>query len=214
MTGIIIADDHPVVRQGLVSALQNRGTLTVLAEASDGEKALHLIAQYRPQIAVLDVSMPCLNGFEVLRQSLERGDRTEFVMLTMFNDEGTFNEAMDLGVKGYVLKESALEDIVQCLETVAGGGYFVSPRASGLLVKYHARRREAQREEPAVRELTVTERRILRMIGENRTSREIGGTLFVSHRTVQKHRTNICEKLGLQGYNRLLQYAIENKHAL
>jgi len=214
MTTVLIADDHPVFRHGLAQLLGSSKEFSVVAEAGDAESALLLMEQKRPAIAVLDISMPGKSGLDAVKIADERNLEVEFVILTMFHDEVYFHRAMDLGVKGYVLKESALNDLLACLRAVADGRTYVSPLVSHYLVKRNEQLRSLYASQPSMSELTPMERRVLKLIAENNTSREIGDTLHISYRTVQSHRTNICNKLNLQGYNRLLQFALENKASL
>ena len=211
---ILIADDHPIVREGLVRIVESDESFEVVGETGNGESALQLILQKSPDIAVLDLSMPGLGGLEVIRKSNDRNDPVEFIVLTMFKEEAFFDQALDLGVKGYLLKESAVTDLVACLHAVADGKYYVSPLVSDLLVSRAERTGRGTERDSDAEHLTETERHIIRLLAENLTSREIGERLHISYRTVQKHRTNICAKLGLQGYNSLYRYAIQHKASL
>jgi DNA-binding NarL/FixJ family response regulator len=214
MIRVLIADDHPVFRHGLATILADGKEFEVVGEASEGSSALAMMEQLAPDIAVLDIAMPGMSGLDVVRTANERNIEVEFVILTMYNDEVYFHSAMELGVKGYVLKESALHDLLACLRAVADGRFYVSPLVSHYLVKRNEELKTLYTAQPSLRELTPTEKKILRLIAENRTSREIGKLLHISYRTVQNHRTNICQKLNLQGYNRLLQFALENRSSL
>jgi len=214
MIRVLIADDHPVFRHGLATILAGGKEFEVVGEASDGSHALAMMEQLAPDIAVVDIAMPGMSGLDVVRTANERNLEVEFVVLTMYNDEVYFHSAMELGVKGYVLKESALHDLLACLRAVADGRFYVSPLVSHYLVKRNEELKSLYSAQPSLRELTPTEKKILRLIAENRTSREIGELLHISYRTVQNHRTNICQKLNLQGYNRLLQFALEHKASL
>lgn len=211
---IIIADDHPIFRQGLVKIVEHVPDIAVVGEAGDGKQALHLIQRLRPDIAVLDISMPMMTGLEVVQAVNRQSLKCEFVMLTMYKEEEYFNEAMDLGVKGYLLKESAVDDLLTCLRTVSAGNYYVSPIVSDYLVKRTSKRQLLTHQAPDILLLTPMELRVLKLISENKTSKEIADDLHVSFRTVQNHRTNICAKLGLEGHNKLLLFAIANKSHL
>jgi len=208
---ILIADDHPVVREGLVRIVESDATFEVIAGTGDGEHALQLIGQMEPDIAVLDVSMPGKSGLDVIRASNELDYPVDYVVLTMFREEEFFDQAMDLGAKGYLLKESAVSDLVACLHAVADGKYYVSSLVSDLLVA-----RTAKMKEPpgGIGTLTETERQVLKLLADHLTSREIGRRLRISFRTVQKHRTNICSKLNLQGYNSLYRFSLQHRNSL
>lgn len=213
-TRLVIADDHPIFRQGLVKIVEGASDFELVGEAGDGEAALAIIRQARPHMAVVDVSMPRLNGLDILRQLNADGLTVDVVILTMYREEEYFSEAMDLGARGYLLKESAVGDLVQCLRVIAGGGYYVSPLVSSYLLKRNSRRDELRNRRPELDSLTAAERQILSYIAMNLTSKEIATRLHISHRTVQNHRANICTKLGLEGHNKLFQFAFEHKDLL
>ncbi|HLM59198.1 MAG TPA: response regulator transcription factor, partial [Pyrinomonadaceae bacterium] len=196
---IVIADDHPIVRQGLRQMIEADRNLTVIGEASDGETALQLIETDQPDVAVLDIDMPRIGGFDVARELERKKIRVKIIFLTMHSEEEIFQTAMDLGVGGYVLKDSAPNDIVAGIKSVAVGQPFISPAMSALLLNRRRRSRKLENERPGLDILTPTERRILKLIAEDKTSREIGTELFVSHRTVHAHRANILLKLDLSG---------------
>lgn len=211
---LIIADDHPIVRQGLRQTIEADAELNVLAEAGDGRDALRLIETHQPDVAVLDVDMPLMDGFAVARRVREKNLKLEIVFLTIHRDEDIFNEAVDLGAKGYVLKDSALGDIVACLKTVAAGNHYVSSALTTHLIKRSQRSVNLQKEKPGIKDLTQTESRVLQLIAEYKTSREIAETLFISPRTVETHRTNIAQKLDLRGSHALIKFALAHKSEL
>ena len=211
---VAIVDDHPLFRQGLMQVLAGDSRYRCVGEAGDGTAALELIARERPEVAVLDVNLPGLSGLEVVRLVQERRLPTKLVVLTMCNDEETFNRAMDLGALGFVLKENAVAEVLEGIHAAAHGRHYLSPSISGYLLHRHDRERLLLSERPGLEQLTKAERRILRLIALNKTSREIATELFVSPRTIETHRANICSKLGLRGSHRLLQFALENRSAL
>jgi len=211
---ILIADDHPVFRAGLRQIIEMNPDLKVVAEAGDGPAALEHVRQYSPDVAVLDVDMPGMDGFEVVRALRQEKLTAGVVFLTMHKDEDIFNEAMNIGVCGYVVKDSAVTDIVASIRSAAAGRPFISPTLSSYLLSRTHRSTNLTREKPGIQQLTPTERRILKLLSENKTSREIAAELFVSHRTVENHRANICQKLGLSGNNALLKFALENRSQL
>jgi DNA-binding NarL/FixJ family response regulator len=211
---VLIADDHPIFRKGLRDVIEAASGLKVVAEAGDGTEALKLIEALAPDIAILDIHMPKTSGFEVAREVGRRRFTVKVIFLTMYEDEDTFNEAMDVGVKGYVLKESAVTDIIAGVKTVAAGRHFISPSISTHLVNRSARSVSLAKEKRGINELTPSERRILRLVAENKTSREIAEELFISFRTVENHRANICNKLELHGSHSLVKFAIEHKSQL
>jgi DNA-binding NarL/FixJ family response regulator len=207
---ILIADDHPIVRRGLRQVIESDAGLKVVAEAEDGEAALAMIEEAKPQIAVLDIDMPKLDGFGVARGILRKRFPIEIIFITIHAEEDLFNEAMDLGAKGYLLKESAVTDIVKGIRAVAAGEHFISSRLTAYLLSRRGRAERLAGQTPLLSDLTPTELRILKMIAEYKTSKEIAEELFISYRTVENHRTNICRKLDLHGSNALLKFAIKN----
>jgi len=211
---ILIADDHPVFRKGLIQVVSADPALNVVAEAEDGERALELIERHAPQVALLDVDMPKLDGIAVAQAAGEKNLPVEIVFLTMHKDEDVFNEAMDAGAKGFVLKESAVTDIIRSIRAVAAGEHFISPQLSSYLLNRSRAAASLVRQKPNLQNLTQTERRVLKMIAESKTSREIADELFVSIRTVENHRANISAKLDLRGAHALLKFALANRSAL
>ena len=211
---VVIVDDHPLFRQGLRQLLERDSRYACIGEAGDGPAALELLARERPEVAVLDINLPGFTGLEVAHRVQERRLPTRLVVLTMCNDEETFNRAMDLGALGFVLKENAVAEVLEGIHAAAHGRHYLSPSISGYLLHRHDRERLLLSERPGLEQLTKAERRILRLIALNKTSREIATELFVSPRTIETHRANICSKLGLRGSHRLLQFALENRSAL
>jgi DNA-binding NarL/FixJ family response regulator len=205
---LIIADDHPLMRQGIRQTLDATPGFDVLAEAGDGRTALDLLSRLRPAMALLDISMPVIDGFEVVRQMHRLSLPVEVVFLTAQSDESLFEEAMALGVKGYVLKECAASDVVSCLRAVAAGQHYVSPALATYLISSRQHSKPPQGEIDA---LTIAEMRVLRLIAELKTTREIAGALHVSPLTVETHRRNMCEKLGVRGSNALVKFALSRK---
>lgn len=211
---IIIADDHPIVRKGLREIIEADPRLKILAEADDGEEAVALVEKLKPEIVVLDVDMPRLDGFEAARELQKRKLPVKIVFLTIHRKEDIFHAAMDLGISGYILKDSAIFEIVNGIKTVAEGEYFVSASLTSFLIGRRRRTQNLERSEPNLARLTPTERRILQLIADYKSSKEIAAELFIHYRTVETHRTNICQKLGLHGHKVLLKFAIENKSVL
>ncbi len=211
---IVIVDDHPLFRQGLRQVVESDARFTLLAEADDGKSAKRLIMEHQPDLVVLDVNLPDMTGLEVAESLRDAGAQARFVVLTMLKDEHAFNKAMNIGIDGYVLKENAGTEIVNCLISVAAGNSYVSPSLTGFLLRRRGRAEALAHHRPGLTDLTTAEKRILKRIAEKKTSREIAAELRVSPRTVETHRTNICTKLSLKGSNSLLQFAIENRESL
>ena len=211
---IILADDHPIVRQGLRQMIETDQNLSIVAEAGNGLTALELIEKHQPEVAVLDIDMPEMDGFAVVRELQKRQIKLEIVFLTMHSEEEIFQAAMDLDVKGYVLKDSAVSDIVTAIKSVAKGNSFLSPSLSMLLLNRRNRVNKLEKEKPGLNLLTPTERHILQRIAEAKTSKEIADELFISYRTVETHRTNISRKLNLHGSLALIKFAAIHKSEL
>ncbi len=151
---IIIADDHPIFRGGLRQIIEDEDDIEIIGEAGDGEKALKLILEKKPEIAILDVDMPKMTGFEVLKEIIKLNNQVKIIFLTMYKEENLFNEAMDKGIKGYVLKESAADDISECIRLVANDNYAISPLISNFLVKRMRIKDDLKNVKPAINDLT------------------------------------------------------------
>lgn len=208
---ILLADDHPLFREGVRASLGREHGFTIIGEAGDGERALALLAEHKPNVAVLDMNMPKLNGLQVATELKRKGGTTEVVFLTMFDDEDTLNEAMDLGVRGYILKDSAATDIVAAVRAVAEGKHYISPSLTGKLMSRRESQKAFMAEHSGIDTLSDTERKVLRLIAESKTSKEIAEELFLGQKTVENYRYKMCEKLGLSGAYSLLKFALENK---
>jgi len=204
-TRVIIADDHPMFRSGLRLAIETDATFEVVGEAGDGAGALRLVESESPDIVILDVNMPELDGFEVIRELRRRQLSPEIVMLTMHKDEGMFSKALALGARGYVIKDSAAGDIVQCLHAVRRGQNYTSAAVTTFLVK-----KAGSKPAEGIAALTPAERNVLRMIADYKTSRRIAEELGVSLKTIENHRTNISSKLGVHGSHALIKFALQN----
>lgn len=208
---VLIADDHPIFRKGLCEVVESDPSLRLVGQAGNGEEALRLVAELQPVVAILDINMPKLSGLQVARTLAQQQSPVKLVLLTMHEDEDLFDEAMALGVPAYVLKESAVEDLLTAVQAVVAGRGFISPTIAALLVKRREMGVELRREKPGLGLLTPTERRILRLIAEDRTTKEIADTLGISPRTVETHRQNMSHKLHLSGSHSLLKFAFDNK---
>jgi len=211
---IVIADDHPIVRQGLRQTIEADTALKIVAEAGDGKTALAQIVQQRPAVAVLDIDMPEQDGFSVARAVRQQKLGVEIVFLTIHREEEMFQAALNLGAKGYVLKDSAVTDIVAAIKAVAAGRPYISPQLSAYLLKRSKNVAALTARKPGLEDLTPTELRILKLIAEDKTSKEIAGELFISYRTVETHRANISRKLELHGNLALVKFALEHKAQL
>jgi DNA-binding NarL/FixJ family response regulator len=207
---VLIVDDHPLLRRGLRDVISHNPRFKIVGEASDGEEALRQLTSLKPKIAIFDIDMPRLNGLETIRSVRQLTFPVKVIILTMYKEEDMFNAAMDLGAKAYVLKENTANDILTALEKVDRGETFVSP----LMLEAGQRRSDRVRElllsKPQIESLTPAERRILKLVGEDYTSKEIANHLNLSVRTVDNHRQHICDKLKLHGTHSLLKFAFDN----
>lgn len=211
---ILIADDHPVVRKGLRMAVEEDDGISVVAEAENGESALNLIAELLPQVAVLDIDMPKMDGFAVAREIRQRQLAVETIFLTMHLQEDLLLSAVEGGVKGYLVKDSALLEIVSAVRAVAAGQPYLNSTLAARLLKKESPKKDPQPGNSPLDALTPMERRIVQRIAADQSSKEIGAELSIHYRTVENHRTNICRKLGLEGPNALLRFALQNRQNL
>jgi DNA-binding NarL/FixJ family response regulator len=211
---LVVADDHPIVRKGLVQIITAAPEINVLAEAGDGETALKLIKELRPDIALLDINLPGMTGFDLILKIEEKKLPVKVIFLTMHSEEELFNEAMDLGAQGYLLKDSAVSEIVEAIKRVAAGHSYISAAITAYLLNRSRRATEFTRKSKGLADLTPTERRVLRLIAEYKTSKDIADELGTHYRTVENHRTNICRKLDIHGSHVLLRFALRYKTEL
>jgi DNA-binding NarL/FixJ family response regulator len=209
---VLIADDHPVVRKGLRFSIEEDPGLTVVGEAPDGETALAMIKKLKPDVAILDIDMPKMDGLAVGRELAKQKLKTEIIFLTFHSDEDLFRAAVEIGSKGYILKDSASQEIVAGVRAVAAGRPYLSSAITAEMLKKKEAPPKKAGEEFTSR-LTPTERRVMQLIAEGKSSKEIGAELSIHYRTVENHRTNICRKFSLEGEgaNALLRFALQNK---
>lgn len=211
---IIIADDHPLLRRGVKELIEQQIGWQVVGEASDGESAFELVKKFSKAILVIDIMMPKMNGFDVAKAVRENNLQNNIIILSMHNKESFFDRAMDLGIKGYVIKDSTDTEIIDAIKTVNSGKYYLSPSISGYVVKRDQFINSPNENTLGFSKLTVTERKILRMIFDNMATKDIANKLFISVHTVERHRANICQKLNLHGTNALIKFALEHKDLL
>jgi two-component system, NarL family, response regulator DegU len=207
---VIVADDHPIFRSGIREVLSEIRNLELLGEARDGAEAYQLILAHRPALAILDLEMPLLSGLDVCRKVLSEKARTRCIILTMHKEKHYFQAAMEAGVQGYLLKDNAIQDLIRCVEVVGAGGIYVSPEIEHLLTA-HTEQHQHQAVQEAMAVLSPTEKIILKIISEGKSSAEIAALLFISVHTVENHRANITRKLNLEGKNSLLKFAMQYK---
>jgi DNA-binding NarL/FixJ family response regulator len=211
---ILIADDHPLMRSGIKSVLEFEPSFKVVSEAKDGEEALKLLSEGGFDVVTLDVEMPKINGLEIAQRMIKEKVNTKIIFLTMYKDEDMFNQALDIGAMGYVLKENAIDDIVECVKIVSEGRYYISPTISQYLMNREKRIKVLVASTPSLNNLTKTERIILKLIADDKTTKQISNELNVSYKTIENHRNNISKKLNLQGSHSLIKFAISNRAIL
>lgn len=202
---IMIADDHPIVRQGLRQTIESDGRMAIAGEAGDGEQALAAADELRPNVILLDVDLPKMDGFQVAQSLRERKIEAKIIFLTVHREESFMRRALSLGAAGYVLKDSAITDIIAAINAVSGGLPFISPAMTAYLLKTKTAAGDGDLDS-----LTPAERRVLRLIAEYKTTKEIAELLFISPRTVESHRGTITQKLGLRGSHSLMRYALQH----
>lgn len=207
MPTLLIADDHALFRQGLRLLLERSGEFTVLAEAADGAEAVDLTLRLKPDIAVLDIAMPGIDGLEAARR-LRRLSDTPILFLTVHDTDNYFFQALEIGASGYVLKDAVGADLVAALRVVHAGGVYLSPGVARRLVEEYLRRVARGEEMKSYAALTAREREVLNLVGEGLTNREIAERLVISLNTVQTHRLHLMEKLDLHSRAQLMQYAV------
>ncbi len=200
MPRVVVADDHPIFLKGLVEVLEDAG-FDVVGQANDGERLLALVREHRPDLAVIDISMPVLDGLAVLRRAREENVECTFVVLSLHDEKATVKAALTLGARAYVKKANATEEIIEAARAALSGSTWTSPDDEG----------GAGAPVTSFERLTPAELRVMILLADNMTSPQIAERLGLSVRTVQNHRAHICEKLLLSGSHRLLQLALENK---
>jgi DNA-binding NarL/FixJ family response regulator len=211
---IILADDHPLLRIGLREIIHRHEEFRIVGEASNGEKALELIERLRPAVAVLDIDMPKMSGLEIAKIILDRNIPTEVIILTMHDEASFLERALELGVMGYVMKDSVEAEIADALESLQHGKPYISPTLTNLLLKRAPRSQSGADKKLGLADLTPTERKVLKFVADDKTTKEIAELMFVSERTVESHRSSICSKLDLHGQNALLRFAVNIKSRL
>ena len=205
---ILLADDHQIVRQGLRRILEENPEMEVVGEASDGRQAVQMALETKPQVVVMDVSMPQMNGIEAIRQLSKRLPSAKVLVLSMYSDESYVVQVLEAGATGYLLKDSADTDLMQAVLAVHSGKSFFSPLISRILLDEYVRQLQEKGITDRYELLTEREREILQLIAEGKTSREIGELLNISASTVDTHRAHIMEKLDLHNPYEVVLYAV------
>jgi len=208
MIRILLADDHTIVRKGLRLLLESHPGFKVIADAADGREAVALAEASRPDVLVMDIAMPGLNGIDAARQICARQPSIVVVFLSMHADEGYLMKALKAGARGYLLKDSAEYDLINAVEAVSKGKAFFSPAISKMLAEEYLRQIQEHALEDSYDLLTTREREVLQLLGEGRSNKEVATFLDLSLHTVETHRGNILQKLNLHTGAELVLYAI------
>ena len=204
---IVLADDHVMMREGLKSLVNAQPDMEVVGEAGDGCEALALVRGLRPDVVVMDISMPGLNGIEATEQLKAQGVKAKVLVLTAYDDNGYLRQLLEAGASGYVLKKAAAEELVQAIRVVAAGGVFLDPALAGKVVNGYVGRKKLR---GALQggALSGREEEVLRLVAWGYTNKEVAGYLNISVKTVETHKTNLMEKLDLSGRSDIVRYAL------
>lgn len=199
---IVLGDDHTLVRQGLRSLL-DREKIQVVAEAADGQEVIRMVEMHHPEIAVIDISMPTLNGIDAARELSRSCPKTKVILLTQHEEEQYLHEALESGVRGYVLKSQVVSDLVDAIRQVSRGGFYLSPGVSQAVVQ--AYRSKSQRPSDP---LSSRERQVLQLIAEGKSTRDVASLLGISVKTAESHRSRLMKKLDIHETASLVRYAV------
>jgi two-component system, NarL family, response regulator NreC len=205
---VLLADDHTVMRNGLRLLLERQDDLSVMGEAADGRQAVEMAAAGEPDVVVMDIAMPQLNGVEATRQIVIRNPRTAIVILSMHSDESYVIRSLKAGARAYLLKDSAEADLIAAIHAIIGGKSFFSPGVRRLLKEDYMRQLEDMGAEDTYELLTTREREVLQLVAEGQSNKEVANLLNLSLYTVETHRTHILQKLNLHSVPELILYAV------
>jgi DNA-binding NarL/FixJ family response regulator len=206
-TRILVADDHAIIRQGLCSLLEKQPDIEVVGEVGDGRKALESVQELNPDIVIMDISMPNLNGIDATRKIVERWQGIKVVALSIHSSRRFVTEMLKAGASGYILKECLFDELVKAMQTVLKGGIYLSPRITGVVVDDYVKRL-SQEYQPEAPELTERQREVLQLLTEGKSTKQIALQLHVSAKTIESNRRNIMDKLEIHSVAELTKYAI------
>jgi len=206
-TRILLADDHAIIRQGLCSLLEKQADIEVVGAVEDGQKAMELVRELSPDIVIMDISMPNLNGIDATSKIVSRTGNVKVIALSIHSSRRFVTEMLKAGASGYILKECLFNELLDAIQTVRKGGIYLSPRITGVVVDDYVKRLsgEYQPESPG---LTEREREVLQLLAEGKSTKEIALHLHVSAKTVESNRRNIMDKLGIHSVAELTKYAV------
>jgi two-component system response regulator NreC len=207
---VLLADDHTILRNGIIALLGNEEDIEVVAEAEDGRTAVSLACEFNPDVAVIDIAMPLLNGLEASRQIKKLCPQVKILILSMHDNEEYIRQVLEAGAMGYILKDAAARELIQAIRQVNNGESVLSPAITRLVIEDYLRwggMRPTENEDI----LSPREREVLQLIAEGYTNKQIAGILTISIKTVQAHRLNLMQKLDLHDRGELIKYAIQKK---
>jgi DNA-binding NarL/FixJ family response regulator len=208
-TRILLADDHEIIREGLRSVLETRKDWEIVGEATNGREAVKKVAELKPDVVVMDISMPELNGLEAVRQIVKQVPRTEVLVLTMHDSEDLVRGVLDAGARGYLLKSDASRQLISAIEALRLHKPYLTPRVNEVVLRGYLGE-EPLKGETSGGKLTPREREIVQLLAEGLSSKEVAGTLHISVKTAETHRTNIMRKLDIHSVSELVRYAVRN----
>src|SRR6185503_7366366 len=209
MIRVLIAEDHLMVRAGIRALLEKAGDIHVMGEASNGQEAIELTEALKPDVLIMDIMMPRMNGIQAAENLREMKLPTHILLLSMYSDEGFVHQALQYGVKGYVLKSSVSDELLHAVRIVAGGKTYFSGPISEIVAESNANPRSNLPDSDPLSGLSPREKEILQLIAEEYTSAEIGKMLFIAEKTVEKHRTKLMEKLNVRNLAGLVRLAVK-----
>lgn len=205
---IVLADDHGIVRRGMRSLLESESDMQIVGEAAEGREALRMCETLQPDVAILDVAMPQLNGLEVAAQAVRHCPGLRVIMLSMYADEAYIVRALLAGARGYLLKEATEDDLVPAVRAVHSGKSYFSPAISRILAEDYVRHLQQRGQQDSWDLLTAREREVLQLLAEGKTNKEVAGILNIGVSTVDTHRNRIMQKLGFRNFAELVLYAV------
>jgi len=211
---ILLVDDHLILRQGIKKLLEGHAELKIIGEAADGRKAMELIGELKPDLAILDIAMPGMNGLEASRKIQAHHPDVKVIILSMYDNEEYVKQALLAGVMGYILKESAVEELIWGIRAVSQGHHFLSPPINTIMVHEYLKNFAGKARKTALDNLTPREREVIQLVAENKTTREIAKILYISPKTVEAHRSNIAKKLKIRNVRDLRDYAVKKGYLI
>lgn len=206
---VVLADDHSIVRQGLAAIISQEPHIKIVAEACNGKEVVDIAKDISADIYIIDISMPVLNGLEASHKIMQMNAKNKIIILSMHDNRAFIEKALGLGIKGYVLKDSAADEIIEAVNAVNNGGYFLSPKISNFVIQNFIDRKGKRVSQRKIIGLTQREREILQLISEGYTNKEIAAQLKISLKTALVHRNNIMQKLNIHRQADLIRYALK-----